>query len=241
MENKGERIAKVIARAGVCSRREAEKLIEQGRISLNGADVKTPATLVGDLDEIRFDGERIGKADKTRMWLYYKPTGLICSNKDDQGRQTIFSTFPPYIPRVLSVGRLDLNSEGLLLLTNDGNLSRQLELPANAFKRTYKVRVFGKVHEHLLKSLKKGRTVEGVRYGPVDAVLEKQESANAWLKVTITEGKNREVRKVLEDIGLTVNRLIRLSYGDFHLGELKKGQIQEVSPMIIKEKLGKFL
>jgi 23S rRNA pseudouridine2605 synthase len=241
MENKGERIAKVIARAGVCSRREAEKLIDQGRISVNGKDVMTPATLVTDTDVITFDGEKIGKADKTRLWLYYKPTGLICSNKDDQGRQTIFSTFPPYIPRVLSVGRLDLNSEGLLLLTNDGKLSRELELPANAFKRTYKVRVFGKVHEHLLKSLKKGRTVEGVRYGPVDAVMEKQESANAWLKVTITEGKNREVRKVLEDIGLTVNRLIRLSYGDFHLGELKKGQIQEVSPAIIKEKLGKFL
>ena len=241
MENKGERIAKVIARAGVCSRREAERLIEQGRIGLNGQEVKTPATLVHPTDEIKFDGEKIRKADKVRMWVYYKPVGLICSNKDDQGRQTIFSTFPPYIPRVLSVGRLDLNSEGLLLLTNDGNLSRQLELPANEFKRTYKVRFFGKVHEKLLKSLKEGRTVEGVRYGPIDATLEKQEAANAWIKVVITEGKNREVRKVLEDIGLTVNRLIRLSYGDFHLADLKKGQIQEVAPAIIKEKLGKYL
>lgn len=240
-ENKGERIAKVMARAGVCSRREAEKLIEQGRVSINGKDVKTPATFVSETDEVRFDGERIKKAEKTRLWVYHKPTGLICSNKDDQGRRTIFSTFPPYIPRVLSVGRLDLNSEGLLLLTNDGSLSRQLELPKNAFKRTYRVRVFGNVKENVLEILKKGKTVDGVRYGSIDAKLEKQDGANAWLRVELQEGKNREIRKVLESIGLTVNRLVRVSYGPFHLGELKKNQIQEVSQAVIKEKLGKYL
>ncbi|MCT4575286.1 MAG: rRNA pseudouridine synthase [Alphaproteobacteria bacterium] len=241
MENKGERIAKVIARAGVCSRREAEKLIEQGRISINGKGVKTPATFVTDTDDIRFDGERIRKAEKTRLWVYYKPAGLICSNSDEKGRKNIFSTFPKYMPRVMSVGRLDLNSEGLLLLTNDGKLSRELELPANGLKRTYKVRVFGKVNEKVLDGLKNGKVVNGVRYGSIIATLEKQEGANAWLNVELSEGKNREIRKVMESIGLSVNRLIRLSYGPFHLGELKKGQIQEVSYGVIKEKLHQYI
>jgi len=241
MENKGERIAKVIARSGVCSRRDAEKLIEEGRVAVNGSFIKTPATFVTLEDSIIVDGEKLAKPEKTRVWIYHKPTGAICSNKDDKGRVTIFSTFPSYMPRVVSVGRLDFNSEGLLLLTNDGELARKLELPSSSISRKYRVRVFGKINEKALESLKNGKTVKGVRYRGMNVTIEKQEGANSWLSVEINEGKNREIRKIMESIGLSVNRLQRQSYGDFHLGNLKKNQIQELSYSIIKEKLGKYL
>ncbi|HVV32227.1 MAG TPA: pseudouridine synthase [Vitreimonas sp.] len=225
----GERIAKFLARAGVCSRRDAEKLIAEGRVKLNGKTLDTPAVKVTDKDRVLVDGRQIGAAEPTRLWRYHKPTGLVTTHRDPGGRPTVFENLPPGLPRVVSVGRLDLNSEGLLLLTNDGALARRLELPSNGWVRRYRARAFGRVKQEDLDMLKDGIEVDGIRYGGVDAELERGQGANAWINVAIREGKNREVRRVLEAIGLKVNRLIRVAYGPFQLGTLEPGAVDEVS------------
>ena len=242
-KNKGERIAKVMARAGLCSRREAERWINDGRVSVNGRTLDSPACVVTNKDEILIDKKPLPTAEKTRLFLYHKPAGLVTTNKDEQGRDTIFDKMPKDLPRVMTVGRLDINTEGLLLLTNDGELSRYLELPANAFKRTYRVRVLGKVKQEKLDILKKGIKWDGVKYGPIDAKIDDNHDAsqaNNWIEITLQEGKNREVRNVLEAINLQVNRLIRVSYGPFHLGKLPKKSIMEVKSSMLKSQLNEF-
>jgi 23S rRNA pseudouridine2605 synthase len=224
----GERIAKFLARAGVCSRRDAEKLIAEGRVKLNGKTLDTPAVKVTDKDRVLVDGRQIGAAEPTRLWRYHKPTGLVTTHRDPGGRPTVFENLPPGLPRVVSVGRLDLNSEGLLLLTNDGALARRLELPSNGLVRRYRARAFGRVKQEELDALKDGIEIDGMRYGGVEAELERGQGANAWINVAIREGKNREVRRVLEAIGLKVNRLIRVAYGPFQLGTLAPGAVDEV-------------
>ena len=226
----GERIAKIMARAGLCSRRDAEAWIQAGRVSVNGETIASPALNVGPDDVIKVDGRALPQAEKTRLFVYHKPAGLVTTARDEQGRDTVFDAMPDAMPRVISVGRLDLNTEGLLLLTNDGELSRYLELPSTGWERTYRVRAFGSVTQDDLDRLKNGVTVDGVRYGAIRAVLESQRGGNCWIEFTITEGKNREVRKVLESIGLKVNRLIRVSYGPFELGDLPMGDVAEVRP-----------
>lgn len=233
-----ERIAKFMARSGVCSRREAEELIKQKRVTVNGETVETPAFNVEGDEKILLDGEKLPQVQLTRVWLYHKPSGLITTHKDTQNRATVFDNLPAGMPRVISVGRLDLNSEGLLLLTNDGELARTLELPQNGWSRRYKVRVYGKVSKSKLAELEKGVEIEGVRYGAVKVELESQNGANSWLQVTLNEGKNREIRKLMKYIGLEVARLIRLSYGPFQLGSLKKGEVKEVPQKVLKEQLG---
>lgn len=235
-----ERIAKFLSRSGVCSRREAETYITQGRISVNGEHIETPAFLVNGDEDIRFDGEKIQKKDKTRLWLYHKPTGLITTHKDEKDRDTVFAHLPPGLPRVISVGRLDLNSEGLLLLTNDGALSRALELPSNNWSRRYKIKVHGFINEKKLQELEKGVTIDGITYAPCKITIDSRQTSNAWLTISLTEGKNREVRKLMDSIGLSVARLIRLSYGPFQLGSLKKGEVHEVPEKVLKEQLGKI-
>lgn len=233
----GERIAKVMARAGVCSRRDAEKLIAEGRVVLNGQTLDTPATKVTNKDKIEVDGKPIQKAESTRLFLYHKPVGLLTTSRDERGRPTVFDDLPKHLPRLISVGRLDLNTEGLLLLTNDGEFSRYLELPSTGWKRTYRVRVFGNIDEGALDRLKKGITYEGVHYGSIDAEIENdkgQTSNNTWIRMTLTEGKNREIRNVMRALNLQVNRLIRLSYGPFELKDMKKSQVIEVSEKQIK-------
>lgn len=280
-----ERIAKYLARCGVSSRREAEELIRQKRITVNGETVETPAFLVEGTETILFDGEKINKKDKTRLWLYHKPAGLVTTHKDEKGRDTVFAHLPAGLPRVISVGRLDLNSEGLLLLTNDGALSRALELPENGWSRRYKVKVHGFLDERKIKQLEKGTVVDGVVYAPCKISIDSRQGAekkteteaaenlapsksspqktkqasqtdtgtakekpaesarkygtNAWLTVSLTEGKNREIRKLMASIGLDVARLIRLSYGPFQLGSLKCGEVKEVPQKVLKEQLGK--
>lgn len=238
---KGERIAKRLARAGVCSRRDAERWIAEGRVMLNGKLLETPAVLVTDADKIVVDGRQIGEAPATRLWRYHKPSGLVTSHRDEQGRDTIFQHLPHDMPRVISVGRLDLNSEGLLLLTNDGALSRHLELPATGWSRQYRVRAFGRVGDGMIRLLAKGVTVEGVHYGPIKVEVERQQGSNVWLNMTLHEGKNREIRRVLSHFGVEVNRLIRLSYGPFHLAKLPIGGVEEVEPKALENALGKFL
>lgn len=239
-EAKGERIAKFMARAGLCSRREAERWIGEGRVQVNGVKLDSPACLVSASDEIIVNGKKVGAAQDTRLFLYHKTTGVITSNKDPQGRPTIFERLPENLPRLMTVGRLDMNTEGLLLLTNDGALARYLELPATGWKRRYRVRAHGRVDEKKLESLKKGLTYEGVRYKPVHAALESQNGANSWLTVTLTEGKNREVRRVMEAVGLSVNRLIRTSYGPFNLGKLPKGAVEEIKPSVLKQQIAGY-
>lgn len=238
---KGERIAKRLARAGVCSRRDAERWITEGRVMLNGKLLETPAVLVTDADKIVVDGRQIGEAPATRLWRYHKPSGLVTSHRDEQGRDTIFQHLPSDMPRVISVGRLDLNSEGLLLLTNDGALSRHLELPATGWSRQYRVRAFGRVGDGMIRLLAKGVTVEGVHYGPIKVEVERQQGSNVWLNMTLHEGKNREIRRVLSHFNVEVNRLIRLSYGPFHLAKLPIGGVEEVEPKALENALGKFL
>ena len=233
----GERVAKALARAGVASRREIERLIEAGRVALNGQVLTTPAVKVEPGDILTVDGKVVGETEPTRLFRYHKPTGLMTTHTDPKGRPTVFAALPPGLPRLISVGRLDLNSEGLLLLTNDGGLSRALELPSNAWVRRYRARAYGDPSQEKLDRLKDGITVEGVRYGPIEAKLDKASGRNVWITVTLAEGKNREVRRVLEAIGLKVNRLIRLSYGPFALGTLAQGEVEEVGPRVIRELL----
>ena len=239
MQNQdGERIAKVLARAGVASRRESERLIEAGRITVNGQVLKTPAFKVTDKDTILFDGKPIAAKEPPRLWKFNKPTGQLTSHKDPEGRPTVFDNLPKSLPRVISVGRLDMNSEGLLLLTNDGELARALELPSTGWIRRYRARAYGKVTQEQLDTLKKGITIDGVPTGPIEAELERQQRDNAWIVVTIREGKNREVRRALETLDLKVNRLIRVSYGPFQLGNMKRSEIEEVRPRILRDQVG---
>ncbi len=233
-----ERLAKFMARSGVCSRRQAEEYIRQKRVSVNGEIIDSPAFNVEGDEKILFDGEKLPAIETTRLWLYYKPVGLVTTHKDNQNRPTVFDSLPPFMPRVISVGRLDLNSEGLLLLTNNGELSRKLELPENGWSRRYKVKVHGFIDTKKLASLEKGATVDGINYGPVKAEIETQKGTNAWLIITLSEGKNREIRKLMKSIGLDVARLIRLSYGPFQLGALKKGEVKEVPAKVLQEQLG---
>ncbi len=237
-ESEGERVAKVIARAGLCSRREAEKLIAEGRVSINGTPLHKPGVKVTGTDEVRVDGERLPTLEPPRLWLFNKPVGLVTTHKDENGRQTVFDALPPNLPRVISVGRLDLNSEGLLLLTNDGSLARALEHPSRGWTRRYRVRVYGAVKEEMFTHLAKGVTVNGVKYGAIGVKLDKKAGANVWLTVTLKEGKNREIRRVMEYIDLKVSRLIRTAFGPFQLGSLKTGAVKEIPRKVLKEQLG---
>ncbi len=234
---KGERIAKALARAGLCSRREAERWIDEGKVTVNGKVLTTPAVVVQPSDKITVNGRPLPQKEPTRLWRYYKPVGLVTTQRDPEGRPTVFEKLPESLPRVVSIGRLDLNSEGLLLLTNDGALARHLELPSTGWPRRYRVRVHGRPSPEALLGLKRGVTVDGVRYGQVDATLDRQTGANAWLIVTLREGKNREVRKVMESINLTVNRLIRISFGPLHLGSLPEGAVEEVKQSVMRDQL----
>lgn len=236
----GDRIAKLLARAGVASRREVERMIADGRVALNGKTVETPATFLKDLRGVSVDGKPVSAPEPTQLYAFHKPTGLITAERDPAGRATIYSALvnamPKDSPRVMPIGRLDYNTEGLLLLTNDGELKRAMELPANAVPRTYRARAFGEVSQEQLEALIEGIEIDGVRYGPIDANLERsgsgggdrQGARNHWIEMTITEGKNREVRRVLEHLGLQVNRLIRTAYGPFALGELGRGQVARI-------------
>lgn len=235
---KGERIAKRLARAGLCSRRDAERWIEAGRVSVDGMTLTSPAVLVSEDSRIAVDGRPLPESEHTRLWRYHKAAGLVTSHKDPQGRPTVFDKMPEGMPRVISVGRLDLNSEGLLLLTNDGELARRLELPATGWARRYRVRVHGAPTAEKLAELEKGVTVEGVAYGSIKAVLDRQQGSNAWLTVSLKEGKNREIRRVMEFLGWSVTRLIRIAYGPFQLGLLDPGEAEEIPARVLKEQLG---
>ena len=227
----GERIAKVLARAGVASRRDVERLIAAGRVAVNGETLTTPGVKVSARDRVTLDGRPVAAAEPTRLFRYHKPPGLVTTHRDPQGRPTVFAALPAGLPRLISVGRLDLNSEGLLLLTNDGELARRLELPATGLKRRYRARARGRVDPAALAALKDGITVADVRYGPIEAEFEpghEDTGANRWIRLTLAEGKNREVRRVLEALGLTVNRLIRVAYGPYELGDLAPGEVQEL-------------
>lgn len=234
--NTKERIAKRLSRAGIASRRDAEKLVLEGRISVlkSGNDksekIEHPAFLVTDKDQIFFDDKPIAQKECARLWLYHKPTGLITSHSDPQGRPTVFENLPSSLPRVISIGRLDLNSEGLLLLTNDGELSRLLENPKTALERTYKVRVYGDLDKIKLEELANGCTIDGQHYGPIKVTILSSKGRNSWIEVVLTEGKNREIRKIMSSLGLQVNRLCRLQYGPFKLGNLQREDVAEVDP-----------
>ena len=237
-DENSERIAKRLARAGVASRREAERMILDGRISVNGKIIDSPALNVGPRDRILVDGKPLAKAEPTRLWRYHKPTGLVTTAKDEQGRPTVFDRLPEDLPRVMSVGRLDLNSEGLLLLTNDGELKRKLELPSTGWLRKYRVRVHGTPTEATLRPLAKGLTVDGERFKPMSVELDRQQGGNAWLTIGLREGRNREIRRAMEAVGLSVNRLIRVSYGPFQLGELPRGGLEEVRRKVLADQMG---
>jgi 23S rRNA pseudouridine2605 synthase len=233
-----ERVAKVIARAGLCSRRDAEDWIAAGRVSVNGAVIASPALNVTGKDSISVDGKPLPVRERTRLFLYHKPADLVTTNDDPQGRPTIFDALPKDLPRLLTVGRLDIGTEGLLLLTNDGGLARVLELPETGWLRRYRVRAHGEVRQDQLDSLRSGLTVDGIHYGPIEATLDRTQGANVWLTFSIREGKNREVRNVLGAIGLQVNRLIRVSFGPFQLADLAEGEVEEVKTRILREQLG---
>jgi 23S rRNA pseudouridine2605 synthase len=235
---RGERIAKLLARAGLCSRRDAERWIAEGRVSVDGAVLTSPAVIVTADNDIRVAGKPVPQPDRARLWRYHKPAGLVTTHRDEKGRPTVFDALPRDLPRLISIGRLDLNSEGLLLLTNDGALARRLELPATGWVRRYKVRVHGTVDAGRLAELAHGITIDGVAYGPIRANLERVQGSNAWIAMALSEGKNREVRRVLEHLGLQVTRLIRLSYGPFQLGHLERGAIAEIPSKALAEQLG---
>ena len=234
----GDRIAKVLSRAGVASRREAERMIELGEVSVNGKVITSPALNVTSRDKITVRGELVGAPEPARLWLYYKPDGLVTSTNDEKGRDNVFDNLPEDLPRVMSIGRLDLNSEGLLLLTNDGELKRRLELPSTGWMRKYRVRVNGNPTDPDLEPLRRGITVEGERFQPMVVVLDRIQGANAWLTVGLREGKNREIRRAMNAINLTVNRLIRVSYGPFRLNDMVPGQVEEVRGKVLREQLG---
>jgi 23S rRNA pseudouridine2605 synthase len=233
-----ERIAKVIARAGLCSRRDAERWIAEGRVVVDGKVLTSPAVSVTADSNIRVDGKTLPEPERPRLWRYHKPVGLVTTHRDEKGRPTVFGAVPPGLPRLISVGRLDLNSEGLLLLTNDGALARRLELPATGWARRYRVRVHGAVDPARLAGLARGITIDGVAYGPIRAALDRTQGSNAWLTLSLHEGKNREVRRVLEHLGYDVTRLIRVAYGPFQLGNLERGAIEEVPAKVLREQLG---
>lgn len=236
----GDRIAKVLSRRGIASRREAERLVEAGEVTVNGKVITSPALNVTDRDRITVSGQLLPDEEPARLWLYYKPEGLVTSASDEKGRETVFDRLPEDLPRVMSVGRLDLNSEGLLLLTNDGELKRRLELPSTGWLRKYRVRVNGNPTDPDLEPLRKGITIEGERFQPMQVVLDRIQGANAWLTVGLREGKNREIRRAMSAINLTVNRLIRVSYGPFRLGEMQPGQVEEVRQKVLREQLGEI-
>lgn len=240
-EIRGDRIAKVIARAGIASRRDAERMILEGRVTVNGRKIDSPALDVRPDDRITVDGKPIDAPQPTRLWLYYKPLGLVTSARDEKGRQTVFDTLPEGMPRVMSVGRLDLNSEGLLLLTNDGELKRRLELPSTGWLRKYRVRVNGRPTEQTVEPLRKGITIDGENFQPMEVTIDRQQGANAWLTVGIREGRNREIRRAMAEVGLVVNRLIRISYGPFRLNTMQPGDVVEVRARIMREQLGGLL
>jgi 23S rRNA pseudouridine2605 synthase len=235
---KGERIAKILARAGLCSRRDAERWIAEGRVSVDGKVLDSPAVTVTEASDVRVDGKPIPQPERARLWRYHKPAGLVTTHRDEKGRPTIFESLPADLPRVISIGRLDLTSEGLLLLTNDGELARRLELPSTGWVRRYKVRVHGEVDPERLAALARGVTVDGVSYGPIRAEMDRQQGSNAWLTVALREGKNREIRRVLEHLGYSVTRLIRLAYGPFQLGALPRGEVEEVPKKVLADQLG---
>jgi len=230
---KGERLAKRIARAGLCSRRDAELWIAAGRVAVNGKAVTTPAFNVTANDKVVVDGRPLAENAPTRLWLYHKPWGLVTTHKDPEDRPTVFAALPKDLPRVISVGRLDLNSEGLLLLTNDGALARRLELPATGWIRRYRVRVYGDITPAMLAEMKQGVTTGGIHYGSAEVRLDSTKGDNSWLTVALTEGKNREIRNIFEHFGCKVSRLLRLSYGPFQLGGLKRGEVKEVPSKVI--------
>jgi len=234
----GDRIAKVLSRAGVASRRDAERMIEAGRVSVNGKTILTPALNVIEKDRIAVDGKEIAEPEPPRLWLYHKPLGLVTTNRDEKGRTTIFDKLPADLPRTMTVGRLDINSEGLLLLTNDGAVKRQLELPATGWLRKYRVRINGNPSEDDLGPLRRGLTVDGERFQGMTVSLDRQQGANAWLTIGLREGKNREIRRALEAVGFSVNRLIRISYGPFQLGPLKPGEVEELKQRVVRDQLG---
>lgn len=237
-KHEGERIAKRLARAGVASRREVERMVAAGRVSVNGEVLMSPALNVVPSDRILVDNKPVAAAEPARIWRYYKPKGLVTSNSDEKGRETVFDRLPKDLPRVMTIGRLDLNSEGLLLLTNDGELKRKLELPSTGWVRKYRVRANGYPDDALFAPLRKGITVDGERFQPMQVVLDRQQGANVWLTIGLREGKNREIRRAIESVGMTVNRLIRISYGPFQLGDMKLGEVEEIRPKILRDQLG---
>ncbi|MGR3322042.1 MAG: pseudouridine synthase [Pseudooceanicola sp.] len=234
----GDRIAKVLARAGIASRRDAERIIAEGRVRVNGKVLTSPALNVTPRDRVEVDGKPLDAPDPPRLWLYHKPAGLVTTARDEKGRETVFDALPAEMPRVVSVGRLDLNSEGLLLLTNDGEIKRRLELPSTGWTRKYRVRVKGAPKDEDFAPLREGLKIEGERFQPMQVTLDRQQGANAWVTVALQEGKNREIRRAMETVGLSVNRLIRISYGPFQLGQLKPGAVEEVRPRVLRDQLG---
>ena len=236
--DKPERIAKVLARAGLCSRRDAERWIAEGRVAVNGRKLDSPAFNVGPDDKVTVDGKPMPQKQATRLWRFHKPRGLLTTTHDPEGRATVFQALPPEMPRVVAVGRLDMGSEGLLLFSNDGELARRLELPATGWTRRYRVRVYGQVDPARLATLAKGVTVDGVKYGAIRATLDRQQGDNAWLTMSLTEGKNREIRRVCEHMGWKVSRLIRVAYGPFQLGALEPGEVEEVPARVLRDQLG---
>ena len=233
----GERIAKRLSRAGICSRREAERRIAAGRVQVDGETVTEPGTLVTDKSDVRVDGKPIAAPEQTRLWRYHKPAGLICANGDPKNRPTIFDRLPRGMPRVMTVGRLDMASEGLLLLTNDGTAARRMELPATGWTRRYRVRVRGRPTEAEIAELGRGVLIDGWDYGPIEATVDGENGANAWLTVRLREGRNREIRRVFEHFRYPVNRLIRVAYGPFQLGRLPRGAVEETPQRVVKDQL----
>jgi 23S rRNA pseudouridine2605 synthase len=232
------RIAKAIAHAGLCSRRDAEAWIAAGRVAVNGKVLTTPAHVVSPGDNITVDGKPLPEKQGVRLWRYHKRRGLVTSHKDPQGRKTVFDVLPPDLPRVVSVGRLDINTEGLLLLTTDGELARHLELPSTRWLRRYRVRAHGRVTQEALDALRRGLTLDGIQYGPIEARIDREQGSNLWLTISLREGKNREVKRIAEHLGLAVNRLIRVSFGPFALGDLPEGAVEEVKRRVLADQLG---